>query len=144
MTGLEQAHLEHLGDPVLVGVQLGILEGQGESRGELLDEVQLRLAECGLAAATAEAERTDHPIPRPEWHMHHLRARLSRRDARSPLERRGAHDRPLPDGQGREQPGLTLGDDRAWTRAHETPEENRVIHEPSAGTASTASSHASA
>ncbi len=79
----EQARLEHLGDPVLVGVQLGILEGQGKSRGDLLDEVQLRLAECTLAAVTAEAERTDHPIPRPEWHMHHLRARLSRGNARS-------------------------------------------------------------
>ena len=47
---LEQARLEHLGDPMLVGVQLGILKGQGKSGGELLDEVQLRLTEstpCG-------------------------------------------------------------------------------------------------
>ncbi len=51
----EQARLEHLGDPVLVGVQLGILEGHGKSGGELLDEVQLRLAECGLAAASGRS-----------------------------------------------------------------------------------------
>ena len=73
-----------------------------------------------LAVAAAETERADHPIPRPEWHMHHSACPpLSKRNALV-FQRGSAHDRPLPDGQGRELPGFLLGNGLARTRPRHT------------------------